>query len=56
MVSDIIQIIFKYYLIILDSMILTNPNDIDAFYNLLSPRLSSVVNRKFELRLLYRIV
>ena len=42
MVSDIIQIIFKYYLIILDSVILTDSNDLDTFYNLLTPKLNSL--------------
>lgn len=56
MANDIIQIIFTYYLIILDSVILTNPADIDAFYSLLSPKLSSILNKDDhdKFRLLYR--
>ena len=34
---------------------MTDAKDVDAFYNLLSPRLSSILNKEnFEFRLLYR--
>ena len=55
MVNDIIQIIYQYYLIVLDSVILTDYEDIDAFRSLLSPRFISILNtQNFELKLLYR--
>ena len=55
MVNDIIHIIFQYYLIILESVILEDSNDIDTFYDLLSPKLLEILSKdKFELRLLYR--
>ena len=54
-ISDIIQIIVQFYLIPLDSVILTDQHDIDLMYNLLSPRFVCILNKdEFKLRLLYR--
>ena len=55
MVKDIIEIIYQYYLIILDSVILTNPNDIDSFHSLLSSKFSAILDKDdYKFRLLYR--
>ena len=55
MIDDIIHIIYEFYLIVLDLVILKDQRDIDIFYNLLSPTFASISNKQgFELRLLYR--
>ena len=58
MYDDITEIIFQYYFIrrlILDSLILTDQNDIDILEDLLAPRFISVLKwHEFKLRLLYR--
>lgn len=56
--NDITEIIFQYYFIKklnLDSLILTNQNDVDTLDNLLAPRFISILNwHEFKLRLLFR--
>ena len=55
MINDIIQIVYQYYLWTLDSVILTDQNDIDTFRNLLAPKFLSILNiEDFHLELLYR--
>ena len=55
MINDIIQIIYQYYLWTLDSVILTDQNDINIFRDLLSPKFLSILNiEDFHLKLLYR--
>ena len=54
-INDIIEMIYNYYLWVLDSVILTDLNDINIFHNLLLPKLKFIVKGSdFNLRLLYR--